>query len=77
MVNRQRAFQSLAEYLEKTHTRQEDFAVRVGVSPAYISLIVGSHRRPSLELAIRISEVANIPIESLIPASRQCQSEVA
>lgn len=62
-------FQNLSEYLERTNTRLEDFAARLGVGAPYISLLARGLRTPSLPLGLRIAAEANIPIESLLPAT--------
>lgn len=62
-------FRTLAEYLDATGTTQADFAARVGVQQSLISRILNGSRTPSLPLAIRISEAAAVPVESLFQAS--------
>lgn len=61
-------YDSLSEFLERTGTRLEDFAAKIGVGAPYISLLANGRRTPSLPLAVRIAAAANIPIESLLPA---------
>lgn len=60
-------YRTLGEFLEATGTTQVDFADRVGILQSTVSRIVNGARTPSLELAIRIAEEANIPLESLVP----------
>jgi transcriptional regulator with XRE-family HTH domain len=64
-------YQSLADFLEKTETTQADFAARVGVKQAAISRFVHGARTPSLPLALRIAEAANIPVESLLTSGTE------
>lgn len=66
-----RAYRSLAKFLDGTGTRQDEFARQLGVSSAYVSMIARGLRRPSLTLALRIAEAANVPIESLIPSGNE------
>lgn len=48
--------------------KQEEFAMKVGITPAYVSMLASGRRRPSLTLALRIVSIANIPLETLVPA---------
>ena len=64
-----RAYRNLVEFFEKTGTRQEDFADQLGISSAYVSLIANGRRQPALDLALKIVELANVPLETLVPAS--------
>ena len=57
-------------YLRKTGTSHRALAKRLGVDPTYISHIRSGRRVPSLTMAAKIAEVANIPIESLLKAPR-------
>jgi len=56
----------LAQYLEKSGESQTAFARRIGVSQSYISRIANGIQNPPLDLALRIADLANIPIESLV-----------
>jgi transcriptional regulator with XRE-family HTH domain len=67
MKERKKAYRSVAEFLARTETKQQEFARRVGISPTYVSMIVHGQRRPSLRLALRIARVARVPIRSLVP----------
>lgn len=60
-----RAFASLREFFAQTGIRQEDIAAELGISPAHLSNIVNKKRTPSFDLAIRLSEIANVPIQSI------------
>lgn len=57
-------YTDLAHYLEATGTRQEDFAAKVGTTQAHISRIANGEAVPRPELAERIAEEANIPLDS-------------
>ena len=63
---RRRSYPNLQMFLDKSGTSQSVLARRIGVNPSYISLILGGHRVPSLALAAKIADAANIPIESLL-----------
>lgn len=44
----------LREYMAREGITSRAVAERIGVVPVYLSQILGGHRRPSLDLAIRI-----------------------
>lgn len=62
---------NLREFLERSGERQQDFAKRVGVSSSYVSRLASGRRTPSLPMAVRIADAANIPLESLLETSRE------
>lgn len=64
---KRRAYSNLSQYFEKTGETQQAFADRLGVAQPHISRIVNGASAASLELAVRIANEANIPIESLLP----------
>lgn len=68
---KRRAYSNLSQYFEKTGETQQAFAERVGVAQPHISRIVNGASEPSLELALRIANEANIPVESLLPDANQ------
>ncbi len=65
MQARKRRHRTLIAYLEAERVSQKDFAHRVGVAPSYVSMITRGEREPALSMALRIAEIANIPIASL------------
>jgi transcriptional regulator with XRE-family HTH domain len=73
MAIHRRAYPNLEMYLRKSGVSQRAFAKRVGVDPTYISLIRNGHRVPSLKMAAKIAEEANVPIESLLKAPRRLE----
>lgn len=60
-----RAFASLREFFDQTGMRQEDIAFDLGISPAHLSNIMNGKRTPSFGLALRLSEITNVPIQSI------------
>jgi transcriptional regulator with XRE-family HTH domain len=73
MAVHRRAYPNLEMYFRKSGVSQRALAKRVGVDPTYISLIRNGHRVPSLKIAAKIAELANVPIESLLKAPRGLQ----
>ena len=59
-----KTFPTLAAYLKATKTTQAEFAARVGTTQQHISRIVGGVVTPSYGLAVRISQVARVPMDS-------------
>jgi transcriptional regulator with XRE-family HTH domain len=74
-----RVYANLAQYLKQSGITQQEFADILGVSQSYISRVANGIQEPSLEMALQISEKANIPIESLVqnasPAQVVAESE--
>jgi transcriptional regulator with XRE-family HTH domain len=70
MAVHRRAFPNLEQYFRKSGVSQAALAKRVGVDPTYISAIRNGRRVPSLRIAAKIAEAANVPIESLLKAPR-------
>jgi transcriptional regulator with XRE-family HTH domain len=70
MAVHRRAYPNLEMFFRKSGMSQRALAKRVGVDPTYISAIRNGRRVPSLTIAAKIAEVANIPIESLLKAPR-------
>ena len=63
---KRRAYSNLSQYFEKTGDTQQAFAERVGVAQSHISRILNGVAEPSLDLALQIADLANIPVESLL-----------
>lgn len=68
-MKQRRAFPDVAAYLNDLRTQgrtQNEIAAALGISVSYLSDIKKGRYQPSLDLAIRIAELANVPIESLV-----------
>ena len=65
-MKRKRAYISLAAYLEGERLTQVDLAKKVGITQSHLSLIVRGDRTPSLPLALELSRVTNVPVETLV-----------
>jgi DNA-binding transcriptional regulator YdaS (Cro superfamily) len=61
----------LKQHLQFVGEKQGSFAVRLGVSGPFLSQIISGHRRPSLDLAVRIARLTGgaVPVESWVPES--------
>ena len=60
-----RRHRTLVAYLKAEGISQKAFAHKLRVVPSYVSMITRGEREPSLSMALKIIEVANIPIDSL------------
>lgn len=61
-----RTYPNLRAYFDETGTTQAAFAARLGMTQAAISKITNGKEAPRLELALRISRAARVPLESLL-----------
>ncbi len=68
MVHRRR-YANLRAFFAKSGISQAELSAWVGVSPSYMSLIVSGSRVPSLRIAAKIADKANVPIESILNLS--------
>jgi len=60
-----RVYPNIKTYMQETGASQKEIAMAVGSDPGTISRIVRGLQRPSLALALKIANAANIPVESL------------
>ncbi len=69
MTKAKRAYPDVRAYLEEIRRQgrtQNEIAAALGISVSYLSDIKQGRYQPSLDLAIRIAELANVPIESMV-----------
>lgn len=59
----------LADFIEASDLPQIHWAKEFGVSQPHISDLVGGRRKPSLALAVSISDKTGIPIRDLLPSA--------
>lgn len=59
-------YKTLADFFEQTGTKQAALAKRVGVDSATMSLVTTRKRQATLPLAIKLSKLAGVPIESFV-----------
>lgn len=60
-----KTYPTLAAYLADTNTTQAEFAALVGTTQQHVSRIVAGIVNPGFHLALKISAVARVPVESL------------
>lgn len=61
-----RRFPSLREYFRLTGMRQATIASVLGISDTHLSNIVSGKRRPNAKLAIDLSRLTSVPVESIV-----------
>lgn len=65
-MKRRKAYASLNDYFTATGERQNVFAKKARITQAHLSCILSGLRTPSLPVALRIANLANVPVESLL-----------
>jgi transcriptional regulator with XRE-family HTH domain len=65
-MKRRRAYPTLAAYIEGERVNQTTLAKRAKITQGHLSLIISGDRTPSLALALRLSQIANVPVETLV-----------
>jgi len=56
--------------MEYTGTNQRDLAKVLGISESHLCNILRKNRNASAGLALRMSQLTNVPIETLIESAR-------
>jgi antitoxin component HigA of HigAB toxin-antitoxin module len=66
-----RAYPTVQAWMEATGTNQAQLAKLIGISEPHLSNVLSKSRRCSLYVALKITKLTNVPIESLVewPAS--------
>lgn len=59
-------YKTLAAYFGQDRPSQAEVADTLGITQGYLSLIVSGDRQPSLDLAVRISDLTGVPVDTLI-----------
>jgi transcriptional regulator with XRE-family HTH domain len=65
-MKRRKAYPTLHDFLEQEGITQQDLAKKAEIGQPHLSLILKGERTPSLPLALKLSRIANIPVESLV-----------
>lgn len=65
-MKRKTAYATLNAFLEAEGIAQQDLAKRAQITQGHLSLILSGERTPSLPLALKLSRIANVPVESLV-----------
>jgi len=68
MTTTRRKPKTLAEWVATCGKTQGEIASTLGISEGHLSHLIYGGRQPSLPLAVRISELTGVPIESLLQA---------
>lgn len=62
-TTRRRPYPSIQAWLDHTGTQQQELAHAVGITTGHMSNILRKSRRCSLYLALKLSDITNVPIE--------------
>lgn len=65
-MKRRKAYPTLTAYLEAEGIRQGILAKRAGIQQSHLSMIISGDRTPSLPLALKLSRLCNVPVETLV-----------
>jgi antitoxin component HigA of HigAB toxin-antitoxin module len=65
MPRNKRPYRTVQEWMAATGTNQCALARRVGCKQSHLSNVLSKSRRCSLYLALKLSQVTNVPIESI------------
>lgn len=65
-VMSRRRYATLRAFFETTRASQAEIAEKVGVTPSAMSLYVRGKRIPQPAIAIKLSEVCRVSLESLL-----------
>jgi len=65
-MKRRRAYLSLADFLQGEGIIQATLAKRAGITQGHLSFIISGDRTPSLPLALKLSRLTNVPVETLV-----------
>ena len=58
-------YPSIRAYLNATGQTQAQFAQELGITPAHLSNILSKSRNCSVPLLLKMSQIANVPIEAI------------
>lgn len=65
-MKRRKAYPTLKAFFDGTQIPQYEIAKRAGIVESHLSMIMNGERTPSLPLALKLAQIANIPVESLV-----------
>lgn len=60
-----RAYATMQDWMMATGTNQQELAKIAGIHQSHLSNILSRSRRCSLYLAIKLSKITNVPIETI------------
>jgi len=69
-----RTYPNLTVYFSESGHTQDRLARRLGITQSYMSKIKQGLAEPPLELALRISKAARVPLESLVRAEYRSEA---
>lgn len=65
MARRKRTYDTIQDWMEATGTNTTELARLIGCKKSHMSLVLRKSRRCSLDLALRLSKVTGVSIETI------------
>lgn len=65
-----RAYPTVHAWMDATNTSQQDLAKLLDISQSHLCNILRGNRRASLNLALAIAKLTNVPIETIAETAR-------
>jgi len=65
-----RAYPTIQAWMHATSTTQRDLAKLLGISQSHLCNVMRGNRRASLNLALELAKVTNVPIETIAGTAR-------
>lgn len=66
MARKQRPYVSVQAWMAATGTNQRELARLVGCKQSHLSNVLSKSRRCSLQLALKLCHVTNVPLENIV-----------
>ena len=66
MAKHRRAYPTVHAWMEATGHSQYELAQQLGICDSHLSNILSKTRKPSLDVALKLSRMTNVPIESIV-----------
>lgn len=66
MPRKQRAYPTVQAWMAATGTNQVTLARKLGIKQPHLSNVLSKSRRCSLYLALKLSDLTNVPIENIV-----------
>lgn len=66
MAKKRRAYPTVQAWMTATGTNQRMLAARLGIKQSHLSNVLSKSRRCSLYLALKLSDITNVPIENIV-----------
>ena len=65
-----RPYRDIPAWMDATGTSQQDLAKRLNISQSHLCNIIRGNRKPSMDLALQIAKLTNVPVETIASIAR-------